>query len=35
VDIGQMMEQGQKHWKTVEPIAKPMLSALAKKYLAD
>ncbi|KXL42807.1 hypothetical protein M433DRAFT_6141 [Acidomyces richmondensis BFW] len=35
VDLSQMMEQGQKHWKTVEPIARPMLSALAKKYLAD
>lgn len=28
-----MMEQGQKQWKNVEPVAKPLLQGLAKAYL--
>jgi len=27
------MEKGQHHWKKVEPMAKPILQQLAKKYL--
>jgi hypothetical protein len=28
-----MMETGKKHWNKVEPVAKPLLGALAKAYL--
>ena len=31
--MNQMMEQGQKTWKNVEPVAKPLLTSLAKAYL--
>lgn len=27
------METGQKHWKNVEPIAKPLLKQMAQAYL--
>ncbi|EMC94557.1 hypothetical protein BAUCODRAFT_25722 [Baudoinia panamericana UAMH 10762] len=33
LDLGKMLETGKKHWSKVEPIAKPMLGALASKYL--
>ncbi|TKA32466.1 hypothetical protein B0A50_01574 [Salinomyces thailandicus] len=32
-NLNEMLQTGQKHWSKVEPVAKPMLSALAKKYL--
>ncbi|KAF2771144.1 hypothetical protein EJ03DRAFT_46165 [Teratosphaeria nubilosa] len=35
LDMGQVMQQGQKHWQTVAPVAKPALAALAKKYLVE
>lgn len=28
-----MMEKGKKNWKNMEPVAKPLLGALAKAYL--
>jgi hypothetical protein len=33
VNMNEMMEKGQKGWKTVEPVAKPLLAQLAKQYL--
>ena len=33
LDMGEVLQKGQKGWKTVEPVAKPMLKALASKYL--
>jgi len=31
--MGKMMETGKKRWNQVEPVAKPLLGALAKAYL--
>jgi len=33
VNMNDMMQKGQKGWKTVEPVAKPLLAQLAKQYL--
>ena len=33
IDFSQLMETGQKHWKTVAPMAKPLVSQMAKAYL--
>jgi hypothetical protein len=33
MDMNNMLEKGQKGWKSVEPVAKPLLAQLAKQYL--
>ena len=32
-DYKEMLQKGQKGWQKVEPVAKPMLAALAQQYL--